>query len=308
LSDPIFGGVEAGGTKFNVLVGVGGPLGEERILAERRIPTTTPDETLGRVLGFFRESLERVGEPAAYGIASFGPLDLDPASSTWGRITRTPKPGWSGVDLVGPLRAAFGRPVGFDTDVNGAALAEALWGAGRDAPALVYLTVGTGIGGGLLADGRPVRGLVHPEMGHLRTPRHPEDRDFPGVCPFHGDCVEGLASGSALRTRWGASLSELPEGHPAWELEAFYLAQLCAAVTVLVSPHRILLGGGVLKAGRLLPAVRSETARLLAGYPGAPRLEGGLAEYLQAPAFGDRAGALGALALAERSLGGFPAV
>lgn len=301
MSTAIFGGIEAGGTKLNCLIGRGGGVGEERILAERRIPTGQPEETLGLALAFFREGRERFGDCAAYGIASFGPLDLDPESPAWGSIARTPKPGWSGTDLVGPLRAAFGRPVGFETDVHGAGLAEALWGAGRDAPTLVYLTVGTGIGGGLLLERKPVRGLVHPEMGHLRTRRHPDDRTFPGVCPVHGDCVEGLASGPALAARWGTDPAALPVGHPAWEIEAFYLAELCAALTYLVSPHRILLGGGVMSGGRLLPAVRRETGRLLAGYPRAERLLGGLEDYLQAPALGDRAGALGALALAEQA-------
>lgn len=254
----------------------------------------------------------RDGEPcSAFGVASFGPLDLDPLSPGWGRITRTPKAGWSGADLAGPLRAAFGRPVGFETDVAGAGLAEALWGAGRGCGTLVYLTIGTGIGGAVLVGGIPLRGAVHPEMGHLRTPRHPADLAFSGVCPIHGDCVEGLASGPAGRARWGAPLEALPAEHPAWEIEAFYLAQLCAALTYLLSPHRILLGGGVMTGGALLPAVRRVAGDLLAGYPEDPRLAAGLEGYLEVPAFGGRAGGLGALALAERAWeaqgGTFPA-
>jgi fructokinase len=303
---PIFGGVEAGGTKFNLLIGVGGPFGEEEVLAERRIPTTTPDETLGRVLDFFREGEARFGPCAAFGIASFGPLDLDPDSSRWGSITRTPKAEWSGTDLARPLRDAFHRPIGIDSDVNGAALAEARWGAGRGCPTLVYLTVGTGIGGGLVHEGVRLRCLVHPEMGHLRTPRHPDDLAFPGVCSVHGDCLEGLASGPAVLARWGEPLERLPENHPAWGVLGFYLGQLCAGVTYLASPHRILLGGGVMEGGRLLPIVRRETRLLLGGYPTHPRLEGDLGDYLQLPAFGARAGGMGALALAEEALSAAP--
>jgi len=290
----VLGGVEAGGTKFVCVVGHG----PDRVLAEERIPTTTPAETLARVVEFFRAAARRHGPCAAFGVASFGPLDLDPDSPTWGRLTRTPKPGWEGADLVAPLRAAFGVPVAIDTDVDGAGLAEALWGAGRGAGCLVYVTVGTGIGGGAILHQRPLRGLSHPEMGHIRVPRHPDDASFAGVCPFHRDCLEGLASGPAARARWGAPAEALPAGHAAWEVLGFYLAHLCAAATMLLSPHVIVMGGGVMKSPPLLPAVRRCTARLLAGYPRSPRLEGDLAAYIVPPALGDRAGALGALALA----------
>jgi len=289
----LFGGVEAGGTKFVCLVG----RGPDAVLAERRIATTTPAATLAEVVEFFRSAEARHGRCAAFGVASFGPLDLDPASPTWGRLTRTPKPGWAGADLVGPLRGAFGAPVAIDTDVNGAALAELLWGAGAGGACVVYVTVGTGIGGGAVLAGRPLHGLSHPEMGHIRVPRHPDDT-FAGVCPFHGDCVEGLASGPAVLSRWGAPAETLPAAHPAWDMLGFYLGYLCAAVTGLLSPHVVVMGGGVMKSPPLLPAVRRWTARLLAGYPQSPRLEGDLAPYIVPPALGDRAGALGALALA----------
>ena len=300
----VLGGVEAGGTKFVCLVG----RGPDEVLAERRIATATPAATLAEVVEFFRAAAARHGTCAALGVASFGPLDLDPASPGWGRLMRTPKPGWEGADLVAPLRAAFAAPVGIDTDVNGAALAEVLWGAGRGTDALVYLTVGTGIGGGAVVRGEPLHGLSHPEMGHLRIPRHPDDRAFAGVCPFHGDCLEGLASGPAVRARWGAPAEALPAGHPAWEVLGFYLVHLCAAATMLLSPRLIVLGGGVMKGAPLLPATRRWTTRLLAGYPRLALLEGDLGGYLVPPGLGDRAGALGALALAGRALAARPPV
>lgn len=299
MDEPLLGGVEAGGTKFVCVAGSG----PDRVLAEERIPTTGPAETLDRVVEMFRGVERRHGRCAAFGIASFGPLDLDPASPGFGCLTRTPKPGWAGADLVAPLRAAFGAPVAIDTDVNGAALAEAAWGAGRGAGALVYFTVGTGIGGGAVAGGAPLHGLSHPEMGHIRPPRHPGDTAFAGTCPFHGDCLEGLASGPAIRARWGAPAEALPADHPAWDVLGFYLAHACVAATLLLSPHVIVLGGGVMKGPPLLGAVRSWTRRLLAGYPDSPRLTGDLASYLVPPALGDRAGALGALALAARACG-----
>jgi fructokinase len=297
MSEALLGGVEAGGTKFICIVG----RDSGEVLAEERITTTTPAETLGRVVAFFRGSEPRLGRCGAFGIASFGPLDLDPASPTWGRLTRTPKPGWAGADLVTPLREAFGVPVAIDTDVNGAALAEADWGAGRGAGTLVYFTVGTGIGGGAVVGGAPLHGLSHPEMGHIRPPRHPGDTAFAGTCPFHGDCLEGLASGPAIAARWGAPAESLPAGHPAWDVLGYYLAHACVAATLLLSPHVIALGGGVMKSPPLLGAVRGWTRRLLAGYPHSPRLEGDLSSYLVPPALGDRTGALGALALAARS-------
>ena len=234
-------------------------------------------------------------------MASFGPLDLDPSSATWGRITSTPKPGWSGADLVAPLRAAFAVPVAIDTDVDGAGLAEALWGAGRGAGSVVYFTVGTGIGGAAIVGGSPLRGASHPEMGHIRVPRHPDDTVFAGVCPYHGDCLEGLASGPAVRARWGAPAEVLPAEHAAWDILGFYLAHACAAATLLLSPHVIVMGGGVMKSPPLLPAVRRWTLRLLAGYPQAAPLAGDLSAYVVPPALGDRAGVLGALALAEET-------
>ncbi len=295
MDEPILGGIEAGGTKFVCVLA----RGSREVLSEARVPTTTPAETLGRVVAFFAAAGEQFGPAEAFGIASFGPLDIDPESPRWGRLTRTPKPGWVDVDMVAPLRDAFGAPVRIDTDVNGAGLAEALLGAGRAARSLVYLTVGTGIGGGAIVDREPLRGLSHPEMGHIPVPRHPGDAAFEGVCPFHGDCLEGLASGPATRARWGIAAESLPGEHEAWDRLGFYLAHLCVYATMLLSPHLIVMGGGVMKSPPLLPSIRSWTRKILAGY--LPALERPLDDYIVAPALGDRAGVLGALALAARA-------
>ena len=288
------GGIEAGGTKFVCAVGTG-----PADIREARVATTTPEDTIHRVVAFFTE------QPAlaALGIASFGPVDLDPQSRTFGSITTTPKPGWRHVDLVGPLRRALGIPITFDTDVNGAALAEHRWGCARDVRSLVYVTVGSGIGGGAVINGQPVHGLVHPEMGHQRLP-HDRARDpFAGVCPHHGDCWEGLASAPALAARWGQDPASLADGHPAWDLEADYLALGLANLVLVLSPERIVLGGGVMARAGLLPMVRSKLAALLGGYVASPALSDGLKSYLVTPALGERAGVLGAMALAMRAIG-----
>jgi fructokinase len=289
---PLFGCIEAGGTKC--VLGVA--TGPEAVLRTARVPTTSPDQTIGAALDFFRAAAADFGAFAAFGIASFGPVELDLRSPGWGRIGDTPKPGWSGADMAGPFGRAFGCPVGFDTDVNGAILAEHLWGAAQGADVAVYVTVGTGIGGGAIVAGRPVHGLRHPEMGHMLPRRHPDDRDFAGICPFHGDCLEGLASGPAILARWGMSLSELPPGHPGPEIIADYLAQLVVAQQAIVSPQRIVFGGGVLATPGLLDRVRARAEALAAGYFGNA---GGL---IVAPGLGERAGLLGALALAQRVL------
>src|SRR5690242_6735137 len=225
-------GVELGGTKA-------------RCRVETRFATTTPAETLERIADFFIGHA-LAGPLAALGVASFGPLDLDPRSATFGFITTTPKQPWRQLVLVGSLRRALGIRVALDTDVNAAALAEHRWGRGRGVGTLVYLTVGTGIGGGVLVEGRPLHGLVHPEIGHVRVP-HDHARDaFAGVCPHHGDCLEGLASAPALAARWGAAPESLADDHPAWALEAEYLALGLASVVLTLSPQRIVLGGGVM--------------------------------------------------------------
>jgi len=292
---PLFGGIEGGGTKFVCVIG----RGPDEVVAESRIPTTTPQATLSEVAEFFRTESARVGSPAAVGVGCFGPVDLHEQSPTWGYITTTPKAGWERTDVAGRLQRDLGVPVAFDTDVNAAAMGEARWGAARGLDSFVYLTVGTGIGGGGLLGGRPMHGLVHPEMGHLLLPRDPAADPFPGMCPFHGGCLEGLASGPALLARWGQPAETLPEGHPAWPLEAHYLALAIVNFVCTLSPQRIILGGGVMEQGHLFPLIRREVVALLNGYVRAEEILYGIDSYVVPPGLGDRSGRLGALAMAE---------
>ena len=285
--------VEAGGSKVLCAIGTG----PDDLRAETPFPTTTASETLRRTVEFVRAH----GPVAAVGVASFGPLDLDPGSVRYGWITTTPKPGWANTDVIGAL-ATLGVPVAIDTDVNAAALAEHRWGAARELDPFVYLTVGTGIGGGAFVHGRPVHGLVHPEMGHVRIPHDRVADPFPGACPFHGDCLEGLASGVALRARWGVAAETLPAEHPAWDLEAHYLALGLATITAVMSPKRIVVGGGVARAAGLLPRVRAKLLALFGGYVPGPSLADAIDSYVVAPALGERAGVLGALALAQAAI------
>ncbi len=287
----IYGGVETGGTWCVCALG----RGPDELLAQEQFPTASPPETLERIIGFFREH----PTPAAIGIGSFGPVDADPGSPTWGQVTTTPKPGWQRTAVATVIRDRLGVPVAFDTDVNAAALGEHRWGAGREVESLCYLTVGTGVGAGLVIGGRPLRGLVHPEVGHLRIP-HDRQRDpFAGSCPMHSDCWEGLASGSALAERWDASPADLPDDHPAWRLEADYVALGLLSIVCVASPERIVVGGGVMDRRLLLPMVRQRLRELVAGYLDTPMLGEHIDRYLVAPALGDRAGVLGAIALAE---------
>lgn len=296
---PLVAGIEAGGTKFACAVGCP----PDDIRAETRFPTTTPEETLPRAIAFFRETVANHGPIAALGIASFGPVDRRPDSPGWGRITSTPKPGWQNTDVTGPLAGALGCPAAFETDVTGAAIGEGLYGAGRGLGDFVYVTVGTGIGGGVVAGGRPVNGLIHPELGHMRPVRRLEGDDFAGICPYHGDCLEGLASGPAIKARWGRPAEELPPEHPAWGFEAEYLAQICATLTFLLSPERIILGGGVMAQTHLFERIRATTTELIGGYLDHARLLGGMEDYVVPPALGGRAGIVGALAMAEALAG-----
>lgn len=287
----LWGGIEAGGTKFVCAVGTG----PDDIRHEIRYPTGSPHETLAMAVEFFKLR----GPADAVGIASFGPIDPNPASSAYGYITTTPKEGWANVDFVGAIQSALDVPVGFDTDVNAAALGEWKWGAAQGLDTFLYLTVGTGIGGGGLANGKPMRGLLHPEMGHIALPRDPSIDPFEGVCPYHGDCLEGLASGPAIQARWGTPVEELPDEHPAWELEAHYLGAALASFICVLSPQRIVLGGGVMKHAPLIRAVREETRARLNGYIQSPAILEEMERYIAAPALGDRSGVLGAIALAQ---------
>ena len=273
----VFGGIEAGGSKWKCAVGTG----PDELRAVSTIATATPAETIGEAVGFF----DREGPVDAIGIGSFGPVDL-----ARGVITTTPKPGWAYTDVSGEIGRRLGVPVAFDTDVNAAALGEHRWGALQGLDVCCYVTVGTGIGGGILVGGTPVHGLQHPEVGHLRIPHDRGEDPFPGVCPFHGDCWEGLASGPAMEARWGRPADEVADDAP-WALEARYLALGVLALMAVVSPQRIVVGGGVLNRRGLLELVQRQLDQLVSGYVAVPELV--------PPALGARAGVLGALALAE---------
>ncbi|MEM0896393.1 MAG: ROK family protein [Verrucomicrobiota bacterium] len=286
---PTFGAIEGGGTKFVCGIGSG-----PDDLETATFPTTTPRETLSRCLAFFQENPRQI---EALGIACFGPVDVDPDSASFGSITTTPKEKWSDTSVASVFRDALELPVAFDTDVNGAAIGEGRWGAAQGLNAFAYFTIGTGIGAGLVIAGKPVHGLTHPEIGHIRVPRHPRD-SFPGICPFHGDCLEGLASGPAIAVRWDCDPVTLPPDHEAWSFEAHYLAAAVMNVVLTVSPKRVILGGGVMQQTHLFPLIRERLRDQLGGYIARPEFEDGLADFVVPPGLGARAGILGALALA----------
>lgn len=290
-----FGGIEAGGTKFVCIV----TDEEKNIIAEARYPTTTPDQTMGQVIQFFKHQNELLPQPiAAMGVACFGPIDPEPLSKKFGYITTTPKPGWRDTPITQPLSDAFHIPVAIDTDVNAAAVGEAMWGAAVGLDYFLYLTIGTGVGGGGVVNGRPLHGLVHPEMGHIRLPHDWQRDPYPGFCPFHGDCFEGIAAGPALLGRWGQSGDSLPLDHPAWALEAHYIALALQNLICTLSPRKIILGGGVMQQAHLFPMIRTETLRLLNGYVQSAAILDNVDQYIVPPGLGSRAGVMGAVALA----------
>lgn len=289
MDSPLYGLVEAGGTKF--VLGVA--RGPDEVIATTRIPTTSPAETIPAMCDW----LASHGPLAAVGLATFGPVEVDPAAPQWGHILGTPKPGWSNTDLAGPLAQRLGCPVGLDTDVTAAALAEYRWGAGQGQPSVLYFTIGTGVGGGAVIGGNPLAGLSHPEMGHFHLPLHPADAGFAGTCPYHGTCLEGLASGPAIKARYGLSLSELPADHIGHEVIAWYLAHAVTAAQAMFEPGRIVLGGGVMGTPGLIERVRREADRIGNGY-----FRGKAAEIVVLPGLGDRSGLLGALALAQMAI------
>jgi fructokinase len=286
-----YGAVEAGGTKVNVAVGAG----PTDIVGSARVDTTTPEVTIAAILAFFEPHRAKLH---SFGVASFGPIRIDRAASDWGRLLATPKQGWSGASFVHPLADRFGLPVALDTDVNAAALAEHQLGALREFSSGAYITVGTGIGGGLIADGKTIHGVMHPEIGHIRVLRVLEgDHSFAGCCPYHGDCLEGLAAGPAIQRRWGSSLSQLPQGHIAHKLIADYIGQACATLALTFSTGRIVVGGGVSHTPGLHTAIAARMRHWLGGYLTNNDINADT--FIVAPCLGDRAGLAGAMLLAQ---------
>jgi len=294
----VYGGVEAGGTKFVCAIGSS----PDSLKAETTFATTTPEETINRTITFFQQHGQR--EPlSGVGVGSFGPVDLNSKSPKFGYITATPKPGWADTELLGRISRALRVPVAFDTDVNAAALGEAKWGAAKGLETFVYLTVGTGIGGGGMVNGQLLHGLLHPEMGHLRVPHDFNKDPYRGACPFHGDCLEGLAAGPAFLGRWGRHAEELSPNHPAWQMEAHYLALGLTNLIYTLSPQRIILGGGVMQHDELFPMIRQNVQELLNKYLQVPAIVKQIDQYIVPTVLGNRAGVLGAIALAERVVG-----
>jgi fructokinase len=300
--DPLYAGIEGGGTKFVCAIA----RDPEQIIDSVTIPTTDAATTLAACVRFLLAAQQALGPIAALGFACFGPLELRKTSINFGRLMQTPKPGWSGVDLLETFRSTLRVPIVLDTDVGAAALAEWRLGAGRDVGSLAYVTVGTGIGGAVAPTGLSAGRLMHEEMGHIPVRRDYRDLDFSGVCPFHGDCVEGLASGSAIRARWGSVLEALPAEHDCWSIISGYLGQLAASVALMHSVERIVFGGGVIANGVLLPYIRSAMLDYLNGYLEPLNGPDNAVTYVCAPALGTRAGITGALLLAatadDRSL------
>jgi fructokinase len=292
-NEKLYGGIEAGGTKFVCCVA----RGPGHIVEEVRFPTTTPDETLRKTVQFF-EPYATAGKIKTIGVGCFGPLDLDRRSPTYGFITATPKPHWSNADVRGTLQRSLNVNVAFDMDVNAAAVGESIWGASRGCDPSLYLTIGTGIGGGYLVQGKPLVGMLNLEMGHLRLPHNRELDPYDGNCPFHGDCFEGLASGPAIEKRLRKSGATVPEGDPFWDIEAGYIASALVNYILTLSPRKIILGGGVMQREFLFPKVRRRVQESLNGYVASRSVLEQIDEYIVPPGLGNQSGSMGAIALA----------
>ncbi|MBN1468785.1 MAG: ROK family protein [Fusobacteriaceae bacterium] len=284
--------IEAGGTKF--VLGIGNENGE--ILERISIPTEDPSITMRKVVEFFQNK-----KFDAIGVGSFGPIDPRLESETYGYITTTPKQGWSNYNIIGELKKHFDVPIAFDTDVNGAALGESKWGSAKGLNSALYITVGTGIGAGAISEGKMIHGLLHPEMGHIVVRRHEND-GFVGICPFHKDCLEGMASGPAIEARWGQKGYELQENHEAWQLEAYYIAQAIVNFILILSPEKVIMGGGVMKQIHLFPLIRKEIKRILNNYIIKKEVLEEIEQYIVPPTLGDNAGISGALALGLKAI------
>ena len=288
----VIAAVEAGGTKF--ICGLGNEKGE--IIDKINIPTTTPEETMSKVIEYFKDKKFDV-----MGVGSFGPIDPVKNSETYGYITKTPKPYWSDYNIIGELKKHFNVPMEFDTDVNGAALAEAWWGAGKGLKNIIYITVGTGIGAGAVVNGTMLQGLTHPEMGHIFLKKHPDDK-FQGRCPFHKDCLEGMAAGPAIEDRWGKKGQEMTNDDRVWEMEAYYLAQALMNYILILSPQKIIMGGGVMKQQQLFPLIRKYVQEFLNNYVYKREILEKIDEYIVYPGLGDEAGFTGSIALGKIAL------
>ncbi len=290
MNEKLYGGIEAGGTKFVCAVGSG----PQNIVDEIRFPTTTPNETIQQVYDFFIPYMDQLH---GIGLGSFGPFDVDPASSTYGYITTTPKPHWGNTNILGMLLEKLNLPLAIDMDVVIAGLGESKWGASQGLSHSLYLTIGTGIGGGFIVDGKPLHGLVSLEMGHIRIPHDFELDPFRGACPYHGDCFEGLAAGPAVEARFGQRGETLPDDHPFWNVEATYIAQSLVNFILTLAPQRIIIGGGVMQKKFIFPAVRKKVQELLNGYINHDLILKDVDQYIVPPALGNHAGVLGAIAL-----------
>lgn len=284
----LIGAIEAGGTKF--VLGIGNEKGE--ILERLSIPTEAPEITMPKVIDFFKNK-----DIKAIGVGSFGPIDPNPSSNTYGYITTTPKLKWSNYNIIGELKKHFNMPIAFDTDVNGAALGEIKWGIAQNLKSAVYITVGTGIGAGAVVEGNMIHGLLHPEMGHISVKRHPQD-NYEGNCPFHKDCLEGLAAGPAIEARWNISGKDIPQDHIAWEIEAYYISQFIINLILILSPEKIILGGGVMNQSFMLPMIRKQVKELLNSYINKKELNDEIENYIVSPGLKDNAGLCGSIALA----------
>ncbi len=290
MNKKLYGGIEGGGTKFNCVVGDS----PENIIAEARFPTTTPAETIGQVIDFF---MPYVNQLQGIGLGSFGPFDANSLSPTYGYITTTPKPHWDNTNILGMLREKINLPIAVDMDVVVAGLGEARWGASKNDSHSLYLTIGTGIGGGYIVDGKPLRGLVSLEMGHIRIPHNFELDPFRGACPYHGDCFEGLAAGPAIQARFGQRAETLTDDNPYWQVEAEYIAYALVNFILSLAPKRIIIGGGVMQKDFMFPSVRRKVQKLLNGYINHEMILKDIDNYIVPPKLGNRSGVLGAIAL-----------
>ncbi len=294
----LYGGIEAGGTKFVCMIGSG----PDDIKAEVQFPTTTPTQTINRTIEFFNNKQKQFGKLSAIGIGSFGPVSINKQSPTYGYITTPPKAQWADTNILGSIKNAFDIPVFIDTDVNCATLGEHYWGSAQGINNFVYLTIGTGVGGGALVNGKILHGLLHTEMGHMRITHDWLEDPFQGNCPFHGDCLEGLTSGPAISERWNAKASELSDDHPAWSLAAKYLSLAVYNLICMLSPERIIIGGGVMHRKQLYPMIREHVLTLNNNYIQLPLATNDLEDYITDPGLGNRSGVLGSIALAANCI------